>query len=354
MSKKAINRDFGRKPELNSETEYKDYSAMMRANTNFSDPFHNLSKHSEFIKPYGDSNDYNAMEAFKPQNVNQKKPLGQPIIPVDNGCNGAVMYGEVNGARTSTYTVKFGESVNLSIGGHDGNGNPWQNVLWSSVGDLTNRGILSGSSYTAPSGSEVTGIDSCFGFDINLTGANQCGEANVIIHVDPPEAQQLGTISGPDSIFVSANYSVTGGTEPYKWSLSCGSIDTNGIVQDLTGCCGTGTLIVEDACGLQSTKTVIFPIGVWVLFSSIAYCSIPSTMFTRILPNGQKVEINLNGQFASCGTPCGDAYGCPSACNDADAIAVLSSLCDTCLPPDGKYGFCHVIVSKRVYNWSCP
>jgi len=78
---------------------------------------------------------------------------------------------------------------------------------------------------------------------------------------NPPEL----SLSGDEEATVGSQYSVTGGVPPYNWSISCGSIDGNGQITDLSGCCGSGTVSVTDYCGQSQNMAVRFPSGQWVL-----------------------------------------------------------------------------------------
>ncbi|HBR16547.1 MAG: hypothetical protein A3G39_06875 [Deltaproteobacteria bacterium RIFCSPLOWO2_12_FULL_43_16] len=78
------------------------------------------------------------------------------------------------------------------------------------------------------------------------------------------------TLSGPDAPTNGSQYTASGGTEPYAWSISKGSITQSGVVT-VSGQCGTATITVKDSCGNQATKDVRLPGGAWVLVNVISY-----------------------------------------------------------------------------------
>lgn len=79
---------------------------------------------------------------------------------------------------------------------------------------------------------------------------------------NPPELFLTGTIA-PD---IGDQYTAIGGVQPYAFRLSCdGEISETGIITDLTGCCGSGTVTVTDACGQSTSRDVRWPLGQWVV-----------------------------------------------------------------------------------------
>lgn len=70
-----------------------------------------------------------------------------------------------------------------------------------------------------------------------------------------PLCQSNISISGPDQAVDGTQYTATGGTEPYTWSISKGSIDSNGVVI-VSGQCGAATVTATDACGVTQSKVV--------------------------------------------------------------------------------------------------
>jgi len=72
------------------------------------------------------------------------------------------------------------------------------------------------------------------------------------------------TITGPDAPFDGDQYSAAGGTAPYTWSITKGSIDANGVVI-VSGQCGTATITATDDCGQTGTKDVMMASGKYVL-----------------------------------------------------------------------------------------
>jgi len=73
-------------------------------------------------------------------------------------------------------------------------------------------------------------------------------------------------ISGTETPSVGSQYSASGGKPPYRFSISAGQIALGtGVVTDLSGVCGSGSVSVADACGNMSRVDVRFPTGTWVL-----------------------------------------------------------------------------------------
>ncbi|HBO85018.1 MAG TPA: hypothetical protein DD641_08660, partial [Deltaproteobacteria bacterium] len=56
------------------------------------------------------------------------------------------------------------------------------------------------------------------------------------------------TITGPDAPNNGDQYTATGGTPPYTWAISKGSITQGGVVT-VSGQCGTAIVTVTDASG---------------------------------------------------------------------------------------------------------
>lgn len=67
--------------------------------------------------------------------------------------------------------------------------------------------------------------------------------------------EDILTITGSDTPVDGDCYTASGGTEPYTWTITKGSIDTNGCVT-VAGQCGTATITVTDANGCSGTKEV--------------------------------------------------------------------------------------------------
>lgn len=75
------------------------------------------------------------------------------------------------------------------------------------------------------------------------------------------------TISGSDAPQNGSQYTATGGTEPYTWSITKGSITQDGIVT-VSGQCGTATITATDSCGNTETKDARMPGGFWLYTGS--------------------------------------------------------------------------------------
>ena len=63
-------------------------------------------------------------------------------------------------------------------------------------------------------------------------------------------------VSGPDILVEGACYSATGGTAPYLWTASEGSIDDSGCVSGVPVECGNATITVSDDCRVKGSKGV--------------------------------------------------------------------------------------------------
>ena len=82
-----------------------------------------------------------------------------------------------------------------------------------------------------------------------------------------PETLSTITLAGPDAPSDGSQYTATGGTEPYTWSISKGSITQGGVVT-ISGQCGTATITATDSCVNQGTKDVRMPDGFWLYTGS--------------------------------------------------------------------------------------
>lgn len=78
------------------------------------------------------------------------------------------------------------------------------------------------------------------------------------------------TLTGTDAPSVGSQYTALGGKSPYTWSISCGAISSTGQVTSVSGCCGSGAVMVTDACGQSASIAVRFPGGQWVLVSDVS------------------------------------------------------------------------------------
>jgi hypothetical protein len=78
------------------------------------------------------------------------------------------------------------------------------------------------------------------------------------------------SISGPDAAVNGSQYTASGGTAPYTWCISKGSITQSGVVT-VSGQCGTATITVSDSCGSVANKTVTLSSGTWALISEQTY-----------------------------------------------------------------------------------
>jgi hypothetical protein len=107
----------------------------------------------------------------------------------------------------------------------------------------------------------VTVSGQCGTITVTATDKNGCKGAKVM------DMQAEITLSGPDAPVDGDQYTATGGTEPYTWSISKGSITQDGVVT-VSGQCGVATITATDACGNIASKGVRMPSGAWVQIST--------------------------------------------------------------------------------------
>ena len=112
-----------------------------------------------------------------------------------------------------------------------------------------------------PTSSEGS-IDFCEETDASEGTINFCAEC---AGLDPL------VISGPGGASVGAGYTASGGKAPYTYSISCGVIGEDGVIDSLTDCCGSGTVTVRDDCGNSASMEVRFPNGQWVYREQYIY-----------------------------------------------------------------------------------
>lgn len=84
--------------------------------------------------------------------------------------------------------------------------------------------------------------------------------------VQCPAGSATLAISGPDAPQNGSQYTATGGTAPYTWSISKGSITQAGVVT-VSGQCGSATVTATDSCSNTGSKEIRMPSGVWMFVS---------------------------------------------------------------------------------------
>jgi hypothetical protein len=99
----------------------------------------------------------------------------------------------------------------------------------------------------------VTSIEGCCG-----TGTVAVKDYIGAVASSPITFSLPVTLDGPATPSVGSQYSTTTGKAPFTWSISCGSIDSTGMVTSLEGCCDGGTVTVTDGC--ESTGSLAFTI----------------------------------------------------------------------------------------------
>jgi len=87
---------------------------------------------------------------------------------------------------------------------------------------------------------------------VTITDANGCKTTTTVTLPDTL------TITGPEAPVDGSCYMTTGGTAPYTWDITKGTIDENGCV-DLTGQCGPATVKAKDVNECTGKKEVNIP-----------------------------------------------------------------------------------------------
>ena len=110
-------------------------------------------------------------------------------------------------------------------------------------------------------------------------------------------------LSAGNSVDTGDFASVTCGTAPYLYEISCGEIDpVTGEIGDVSlsgeGCCGTGEITVTDFCGAKARKDVAYPDGQWV--------QIPSSVIT----NGPLLWVDDDDPENPYQAPAGGDFNC--------------------------------------------
>lgn len=138
-------------------------------------------------------------------------------------------------------------------------------------GDGSNADV--GSVFTASGGRPSYGVEITGGVTLDYSDSGvtvasipACAETATLTMYDACEQEATKevvftpplTVYGPDIYAVEAQYTATGGHEPYTWETSCGTIGiTSGIVTNADGCSGA-TVTVRDSCNKTATNMVFF------------------------------------------------------------------------------------------------
>lgn len=126
----------------------------------------------------------------------------------------------------------------------------------ASCGTIDASGLVTGTANCC--NASVTARDAC-----NMTASKEVSTSTGPL-----------TISGPSSdVMVNSRFSATGGSPPYTWSVSRGTIDSSGKITGI-GACTPGAMsvaavFVTDACGMTSSLTFRYAAGRWVQTSYI-------------------------------------------------------------------------------------
>lgn len=114
--------------------------------------------------------------------------------------------------------------------------------------------------FTIEKSGYVSAVDAGYCGLVTIT-AQGCGEmlAQRVLQNQPISIM----ITGPDQISIGAVYSASGGTAPYTWSMTQGSIDSAGVITSISGC-GVAEITATDANGCRGKRKVRNPTGVWI------------------------------------------------------------------------------------------
>lgn len=184
-----------------------------------------------------------------------------------------------------------------------------------------------------------------------------------------PLSLSVGLSSGvvtTSSVAVAA-----GGIPPYRYSISCGTINQyTGAVTDLTGCCGTGSVSVSDTCGNTTSIAVRFPVGVWVkTYDEWASAScgslVPINVTCTVYPSDtEKIIYQMDREYY----PGGSNYPSCNVCSIGPAVILSQNPCTgdpVYVPPDchdgtevGKVPYPGEYIYFKCfawhYRWECP
>ena len=208
-------------------------------------------------------------------------------------------------------------------------------------------------------------VPNCGG-EIQITAASSCGQTgSAFVKAQEADITIISASSEVGSVCVAS-----GGTTPYSWSISCGSIDPHtGEILDISGCCGTETVTVTDQCGRVATAEITMPVGTWVL-DHYEYCpgksdSLTFYTFWTQYKGGWKIVYYGAGLRCSCYNDIYNNY-CPDAVWPLEDVCLATehpSYGDDCT---GTYsagalgtktysGLKALIWYKKTYyRWGCP
>jgi hypothetical protein len=162
------------------------------------------------------------------------------------------------------------------------------------------------------------------------------------------------------------SYSASGGKPPYRWAVSCGSIDASGEIVDISDCCGTGTVTVTDSCGTSASTAIRFPIGQWVQTGCIpGPCSTNCDPIAGTTTCGKMVSIceKISGAgkiryewYSYNAAGCVGGWGCGCSSDNAMATNPCSGAAFApmkCSCGNGCGNF-ETMWRTVYYQWKCP
>ena len=252
-------------------------------------------------------------------------------------------------------------------------------VTWSATaGSIGSNGL-----YAAPV------VNSTTSATVTATSqAEPTQSASAAVTINPSQQQssvQIATLSlpiGQQGEFYFASFSATGGTQPYTWSMTSGSLPQGISLSSFGDLSGTPTavgtpnftVLVTDANGKTATGTF----GLTVVASNgydgpaqLPVATVASAMSNSPAP-GSLISVNSGGNLQSAlnSASCGDTiqlqagatfsgnFTLPAKnCTDSDWIIIRTSSPDSALPAEGErvtpcYAGVSSLEGRPAYN--CP
>jgi hypothetical protein len=221
----------------------------------------------------------------------------------------------------------------------------------------------------------------CTGGAYQITASSSCGQtATTEKEVPPPSPLSVVWIAKnvvSNTIQAGDFFVGSGGIPPYRYNISCGSIDDKtGEVLSISGCCGTITITAADSCGVAATIKVRAPSGTWVLSHEIPGpcgdtftsrrcgdlygCSKVSTTWDGT-DGGTYMDEYVSSTNCSLGCSTGGCtvYCCGVYDNNVDCrnCNPYPGFPHECSPTTGCKNYSTTVtwsVGFRVYKWECP
>lgn len=257
-------------------------------------------------------------------------------------------------------------------------------VTWSaSAGTISSGGMFTAPSVSAGTSVSVTATSS----------ADNTKKASATVSVSAPVAGLSIATSSLPGAQAGSSYSsalqASGGTSPYQWTISSGSLPTgfsfssSGVLSGTTSQTGQFPFSVQVTDASNSTSSKAFSIGVAAvstpptsggnydgpaelprIYLQTALANTPAPGSTTLVPAGGSLQNAINS--ANCGDTIQLAAGAvfsgivnfpAKACDDQHWIIVRTSAPDSALPPEGSRMLpCYAGVSSLPGRpaFSCP